>query len=178
MNSENIQSMEFGASPSFLDFELNNGGIVCRNLSIFSSIDKLDLKIEDYWDLSENHDKNLSNYVFSAEDAEIIIDYSKELRLNRSRIFPVCVSVDKEKFAKGILLLNAPNGNLNIGVWLNIGVPEKGTGRRSLISGFVSDGLMDNEVNVPYLLGFLILSSLALFIVLLFLTIKVKGRME
>lgn len=129
-----VYAFEFGISPSELNFQGKQGEEICNNVKIFSSLDEINIALEDKWAVNVNASKNLNEYLMDSDDLDIVMDYEKDFILNKEREMSICLkSGDYGKF-KGVLFFQALDSSLNIGIWLNADITKDNLASR--ITGY------------------------------------------
>jgi len=165
-----VSAFEFGVSPSELNFNGKAGEEICKNIKIFSSINEINMVIEDRWSVKENANKDINNYLTNSNDLRIAINYERNFTLNQEKEINICLKSKDSGNFKGILIFQALDGSLNIGIWLNANISNPS--KINKLTGFsISDfnSNIDNSIKV-----FLPLTILNLFLLLGLLLVYFK----
>src|SRR3989344_815500 len=160
--NSHVSAFEFGISPSELNFNGKAGEEICSKVNIFSSLDEINLVIEDKWSTKENPNKEINNYITNSSDLRITLNYERNFILNQEKEINICLKSKDSGNFKGILIFQALDGSLNIGIWLNVNISNPSKINR--LTGFsISDfnSSIDNSIKV-----FLPLTILNLFLLL------------
>lgn len=111
-----VYALNMEISPANLDFDLDLGELVCKNVSVKSDYFGFIIG-EDYW--SNTASKDIGDYVFESPDG-LEIDYSKELQgLGESK---VCIYSENPGKYDGVLVYSLEDSRLGVGTWLNVSV--------------------------------------------------------
>lgn len=122
-------SLEIGARPSGLDFELRENEVVCKQIDLFSSSFINQVFVRDYW--SETESRNLLDYDKHPSDFDIKIDYDGLIEIDAEEEFDFCVSAKESGEYFGVILFEIMDSNAAIGVWVNLDV----NGREDTLTG-------------------------------------------
>lgn len=162
LSSSYVSAFEFGVSPSELNFQGRVEEKICNKVDIFSSLNEINMAIEDKWSIKDNTNKEINNYLTNSSDLRITIDYERNFILNKEKEISICLKSKDSGIFKGILFFQALGGSLNIGVWLNVNISN--TNKVNKLTGFsISDfnSYIDNPIKM-----FVPLTILNLFLLL------------
>lgn len=112
----NISALEIGISPASLNFDVNPGETVCKDIILYSSQNVI-LIGEDRW--SRTNSKNLRDYSISFKSSEVILDYPKEISVNQKKQISLCISGNKPGNYYGSLIYNTEK-LASVGIWINL----------------------------------------------------------
>ena len=167
-----VSAFEFGVSPPELDFQGSVGENICKNLRVFSSLDRIDIVVDDKWAKESNVGHNIGGYEISSADLSLTMDYEKNFILNKEREIKVCLKADESGEFKGVLFFQALDKSLNIGIWMNADI--SGNNQTNRLTGFdISD--LENY-NYGPLKIFLPLTTFNLFLLLVLLAIAYRKK--
>lgn len=156
----NTSAFEFGVSPSELNFDGKENQKICKSVSVFSSLNKINISLEDKWAENENANKNINLYSISNEELNLELEYEKNFILNRKKEIDVCLTSKNAGNLKGILIFEALNKSLSIGIWINVNVSKNN--KASKITGFsVLNSDNFNVIKIP-----LVITTFNLFLLL------------
>ena len=85
LSNSYVSAFEFGVSPSELNFQGKEGEKICKNVKIFSSIDGINIAIEDKWTTQKDSSKNLNEYLMDSNELKINMNYERDFLLNNER---------------------------------------------------------------------------------------------
>lgn len=133
MLSSLTSAFEFGISPAELTFKGLQGEEICNQIKVFSSLDQIDMNLIDKW-TSEKSSKEISKYTLNSKDLNLDLNYNNKLILGREKNLKICLNSEDAGNFKGVLIFQALDKNLNIGLWLNANISKKR--EASKITGF------------------------------------------
>lgn len=172
LSNSYVSAFEFGVSPSELNFQGKEGEEICKNVKIFSSLDGINIAIEDKWTTQKDSSKNLNEYLIDSNELKINMDYERDFLLNNEREIKICLKSKEAGEFKGVLLFQALDNSLNIGIWLNADISK--TNQASKITGFsIKDLDSLNSMNV-----FLPLTIFNLFLLFALLFVHHKRKKD
>ncbi len=152
-------AFEFGISPAELTFEGLEGEEICKGVKIFSSLNQIDIDLMDKWTL-EKYSKEISKYGLGSNDLNLKLNYPDKISLGNKRDLKICLNSEDAGNFKGVLIFQALDKNLNIGLWLNANISKKS--EASKITGFsINESGTLGSVNI-----FMPLTILNLFLLL------------
>ena len=170
LSNSYVSAFEFGVSPSELNFQGKEGEEICKNVKIFSSLDGINIAIEDKWTTQKDSSKNLNEYLMDSNELKINMNYERDFLLNNEREIKICLKSEIDGKFKVILFFQALDNSLNIGIWLNADISK--TNQASKITGFsIKDLDGFNPINI-----FLPLTSFNLFLLLALLFVHYKRK--
>jgi len=124
LSSSHVSAIEFGLSPSEINFQGKEGEKICKDIKIFSTLDQMNIFVDDKWNIEADQIKNLDAYSTDSEELNIIISYEDEFLLNFDKEIKICLKSEEEGKYYGVLLFNAIGSSLSIGVWLNADISK------------------------------------------------------
>jgi len=164
---------EYGISPSELNFNGKMGEKICKNVRVFTSIDEISISVEDKWVLESNAEKNINYYLNNSSDLNIALDYERNFTLKKEKEIIICLeSKDSGKF-KGVLIFQALDGSLNLGIWLNVDILESKKAN-NLSDIDVNDIANYGKINLVKIFLPMTLFNISLLLALLFVYSKKK----
>jgi hypothetical protein len=159
-------SME--SSPAKMSFDLKNGEIACRNISVKGDASMHYAHVSAYW--SEGPVRSIKDYKHNASEFGLITQYPRKVFLNSSA-FEFCVKAEKEGSYYGLMLIEDSLGKIALGVKIELN-PKKS--KRPLgITGF---GILDwfgSTTSLMYFEGIFLFFA---FLALIFLMLKIKRK--
>lgn len=167
-----VSSFEFGVSPSELNFQGKTDEKICQKASVFSSIDKINISLEDRWTNDEKANKIIDKYILNKEALYIKMTYERNFILNKEKEIDICLISKYSGNFRGILFFEAINGSLSIGIWLNADISSNI--KTNKITGFSVLNSEDyNLIKIP-----LIVTAFNLFLLLglMFIYLKRKDK--
>ncbi|MEK6915803.1 MAG: hypothetical protein AABW89_04660 [Nanoarchaeota archaeon] len=167
-----VSAFEFGIYPSELNFNGKQGEEICNNVKIFSSLNKINIALEDKWAINVNASKNLNEYLVGSDSLKIVMGYERNFILDNKKEISICLKSKNYGKFKGVLFFQALDSSLNIGIWLNANISKN-----SLASRITGYSIKDSE-NYDSMKLFLPLTVFNLFLLLMlfFVYSKIKYK--
>jgi len=161
-----VSSEEIIVSPGEINFDILQGQISCKNITI-SSYGEIALK--DKWGEKWSATKELSEYFLSKEELNLHLDYSSDIFIENKTKLSICFSGEDIGRYHGVLLVKNKESKSGIGIWLNATI--RGSSYTSRLTGAFLNS--ENKANFS-LLFWLSFTSLLLILVFVFLLLKKK----
>ena len=167
-----------GISKSELDFYGNLGEKVCKKIYLYSNSETV-LISEDKWSMENS--RKLSDYKYSSNYFNIIIEYPYNVSIDERKEINVCIIGNQDGRYYGILIYKQPK-MIGVGTWLDITIgnginPDKPINQSiknniiSLIGFTIND---ENKVSINQ--NILVLNLIFLTVILLLLLIVYLKR--
>lgn len=156
-------ALEIGISPSSLVINSQINEIVCKNLTMFSSIDGIVINIKDYWSNSE--ERNVENYHLNSKKFYLYLNYPSQISVREGQQFNLCIKGETKGKYHGLLLFETSDERINIGIWLDVNIAsEKGfEGENQLgIEKLVKSDLL----NLTLIMNSLLIAFLGYFVII------------
>ncbi len=174
-----VHAVSMGISKSELDFYGNLGEKVCKKIYLYSN-SETGLISEDKWSMGNS--RKLSDYKYSSNDFNIIIEYPHNISIYEKKEINVCIIGNQDGRYYGVLIYKQPK-MIGVGTWLDITIgnginPNKPINQSiknniiSLIGFTVNDE--NNKVSINR--NILVLNLIFLTAILLLLLIYLKRK--
>lgn len=157
-------SLEVGISPAYININVNSGETQCRNITIYSSQDKLFTGVIK---LSEKNSRNINDYNLFYNENDISINYIKNIKVSKQEKVNFCVSGIKSGKYYGALLYSTDK--TSVGIWININVNENKN--QNEINSMAVKNISENK---NYLIVIPTIFLAAILIYLFYLKNKIK----
>ncbi|MFA6023484.1 MAG: hypothetical protein WC781_05335 [Candidatus Pacearchaeota archaeon] len=158
-------AFNFGISPGQIQLNGNVGELICQNLSLITSDNKVTATGEDKWIAQENEVRKITDYVDTASDYGLEAVYPKNIQVTKSYSVNFCVKGTKAGEYYGVIVYRT-TGQIGAASWVKVKLTEKSN------NAPITGAVVGNNSNKMVLLG-MVLSTVVL-VVVLFVLLSIK----
>lgn len=167
-----VGAIQLGINPGKIDYEIDAGKTLCKNVTITTSSSNLVLTGEDMW--SDNKkSRNLDEYNKKAGDFNLKISYEKNIIVNTKKNVNICVVGSKSGTYSGAI--SYKSNDVGVVSWISVEIRGNSKDINSPITGNIINNSFINSPLFPLSLSAVV--SLFALLYLLALT-KRKKREE